>query len=413
MNDLLVQYTEQVVGWASPEGERFAFRYDANWLERQDAFPISASLPLRTREWPAEQAHPFFANLLPEGLARDAICRRLGVSVDNDVALLAALGDDTAGALRFVPVDRGEASQQPRHPIEAEELERWSRGEPAFSADPDRRPRLSLAGAQHKVSVVLTAGGFALPASSEPSTHILKFDSDRFPHLTANEFLTTRFADELGLEVASSTLDDRTTKPVLVVQRFDRVEEDGQVRRLHQEDFCQILGVGPSRKYEDEGGPTIADVADVLRRLSSRPAVDRIALVRWVIFSAIAGNADGHAKNLSMLYDPTGPRLAPAYDLVCTRAFEHLNPHLAFSVGGERDPDRITRENWEKFAADVSVRPRLVFREVERLLDSAPAALERAVVRLEEEVGDSPAKQRVVPAIRKRLRAIGGNLVTG
>jgi serine/threonine-protein kinase HipA len=410
MNDLLVQYEGAAVGWASPDGERFAFRYDANWLHRPDAFPISASLPLREAPWPADEAHHFFANLLPEGVAREAICRRLGVSIDNDVRLLAALGDDTAGAFRFIPIAQGEAEPRPRQPIAPDELERWAKGEPAFSVDPERPPRLSLAGAQHKVSVVLTKDGYALGASDEPSTHILKFDSERYPHLTANEFLTTRFAKALGLDVVQSALDDRTSSPVLVVERYDRTANGETIRRVHQEDFCQILAVPPSRKYEDEGGPTLVDVASAIRDLSSRPAADRLTLVRWMIFCAVAGNADGHAKNLSMLYGSDGPMLAPAYDLVCTRAFEHLNPWLAFAIGGQRDPDRLTRDHWTRLADDLSVRARLVFRELERILDEAPQALERAIEDLRAEVGESPAPQHVGPAVRKRLRAIGRNL---
>lgn len=216
MTSLDVEYEGYLVGRAVAESrdDRFAFTYDSTWLTRENASPISANLPMRQARWPADRAHAFFANLLPEGAAREAICDRLGVSVGNDVALLRALG----------------------------------------------------------------------------------------------------------------------------------------------------------------------------------------------------GNADGHAKNLSMLYGIDGLRLAPAYDLVCTRAYPRLDRQLAFSIGGERNPDRLQPDNWERFAQDIAVKPRLVIRQLEKMLADAEATLERAEAQLREEVGESHAIQHVSPAIHKRIRAIGAGL---
>jgi serine/threonine-protein kinase HipA len=382
MNYLTVEFEGDVVGRAHVDAraDEFAFSYDEAWLDRPDSFPISVPLPLRRERWPAERAHIFFANLLPEGQARQAICDRLGISPDNDVALLAELGDDTAGAFRFVPNDGHEES------------------------------RFSLAGAQHKTSVVLTSDGYAQPASDEPSTHILKFDSPDFPHLTANEFLTTRFAAELGLDTVTSTLDDRTSPPVFVIERFDRRSAEQTTRRLHQEDFCQILGYRPAQKYESDGGPGLGDVASAIRHYSGRPAADVLELVRWVIFCALSGNADGHAKNLSMFYGPSGLSLAPAYDLVCTRAYPRIYRGLAFSVGGQRNPDRLRAEEWESLAETLGVNRSLVLRQVESLTDEADAAFGRACDQLRAEIGESHAIQHVSKAVRKRVRAIRSHL---
>lgn len=413
MTELRVEYEGETVGWATAreDPDRFGFTYEAEWVEREDAFPISVNLPLREDSWPPDRAHTFFANLLPEGRARESISSRVGVSPDNDVALLEALGNDTAGAFRFVPEDGGaDAPTRERQPIEQSELEDWAEGAPAFSTDPDRPPRLSLAGAQHKTSVVLTDDGYALPGWGEPSTHILKFDSPEFPHLTANEYLTTRFAAEMGLDVVDMRLDDRTSPPMLVVERYDRQATDGTVRRLHQEDFCQILGYLPSRKYESEGGPGLDDIAENLRSLSARPAADVLALVRWVVFCALAGNADGHAKNVSVLYGDRGRSLAPAYDLVCTRAYPRLHRHLALSVGGQRNPDRLQRDDWRAFADAIGVKSRLVIREVERAVDGAEEAFEAAEEQLRQQVGDSHAIQHVSKAVHKRIRAIRSHL---
>lgn len=414
MAELWVEYEGKIVGRAIPndDGDRFAFEYATEWIERADAFPISVRLPVREELWPAERAHVYFANLLPEGPARRAVCDRVGVSFDNDVALLEALGNDTAGALRFVATDAEQSDEQrERRHISQSELEEWAGGAPAFPTDPDRAPRLSLAGAQHKTSVVETSEGYALPGWGEASTHILKFDSPDFPHLTANECLTTRFAEEMGLDVVDSHLDDRTSPPVLVVERYDRRSVgDGPVRRLHQEDFCQILGYLPSRKYESEGGPVLERIAAKLRAFSVRPAADVLELVRWVVFCALAGNADGHAKNVSLLYTDGGLSLAPAYDLVCTRAFPRLHRDLAFSIGGEGNPDALQREHWRAFAEDIGVKSRLVLREVEEAVERADDAFEKAVEQLREQIGESHAIQHVSKAVRKRVRAIGSHL---
>ncbi|MGM0557811.1 MAG: type II toxin-antitoxin system HipA family toxin [Myxococcota bacterium] len=412
MTILRVQYQGDVVGRAIPDEHRdeFAFQYEVTWLDRADAFPISANLPLRSSAWPSARAHAFFANLLPEGSAREAICDRLGVSPGNDVALLSALGGDTAGALRFVPDEAQSDADRARRPITDSELAEWASGEPAFPQDLQRAPRLSLAGAQHKATVVRTDDGYALPGSDEASTHILKFDSPRFPHLAANEFLTTRFAAELGLDVVHSRLDSRTDPPMLVVERYDRGTASQEVSRIHQEDFCQVLGVLPSRKYESDGGPTLAEVAGQIRRLSAQPARDVLELLRWVLFCAVAGNADGHAKNLSLVYDVGRPHLAPFYDLVCTRAYPRLDSRMAFSVGGTRDSDRILQENWKAFAEEISVRPRLVMRELRRILETAEDCFERACDTLHDQIGQSHAVQHVGQVVRKRIRAIPTHL---
>ena len=412
MTSLRVQFEEHLVGTATAREDRFLFAYSQEWLRWTKAFPLSASLPLRQAPWPEERAHVFFANLLPEGVARDAVCRRLGLSSENDVALLRALGNDTAGAFRFVatdvePSDRG---ARDRVLISSAELESWSTGEPALPAALENAPRLSLAGAQHKVAVVETDGGYALGARGEASTHILKFDAHRFPHLSANEFLTNRFARALGLKVCHVELNTTRARPFLVVRRYDREERDGDVKRLHQEDFCQIFGLSPRRKYEGEGGVSLRQIADAVRQLSSRPAADLLELFRWSIFCAVSGNADGHAKNLSILYDESGPILAPFYDLVCTRAFDGLHPDLAFAIGEERNPDRLHRHHFHDLARAFGIRPRLADRELDRQLEGADTAFARAAEELREAVDFTPALERVQRAVQKRLRAIQNNI---
>lgn len=404
---LRIKYDVYDVGRAHEDSGLFRLEYDESWLRLQ-FFPVSASLPLTRTRWPARRAHPFFANLLPEGMARQALCERLGISVDNDVALLTALGDDTAGALRFIPEGTNALRDEPRRPITQDWLERWSEGEAAL---PDEHPiRLSLAGAQHKISVVREGDRWAIPATGEPSTHILKFDSERFRHLSVNEFLTTRFAYHQGLQVVEAELEVATPSPHLVVTRYDRAIRDDGVERMHQEDFCQVLALPPTRKYESEGGPGFRLIAEALRAASSSAALDARRLVRWAVFCALAGNADGHAKNLSLLYTGRRAKLTPFYDLVCTRAFPNVDRRLAFSVGGVSDPDAIGRDEWEEFSDALGVAPSAVLDEVRRQLEGWEEAFEKAEAELTARLRDSPVTAPIRRVIAKRARALQRNL---
>ncbi len=163
--------------------------------------------------------------------------------------------------------------------------------------------RLSLAGAQSKVPVILVDGAVALPAPGQPTTHILKPPIARFTATPENEAFVMRLAAAIGLDVAPVEPRVVRDRPYLLVERYDRaVGADGQVRRIHQEDFCQALGVPPETKYASEGGPTFKDCFALLRRIAERPAVDVLKLLDAVIFNAIAGNADAHGKNFSILY---------------------------------------------------------------------------------------------------------------
>ena len=204
----------------------------------------------------------------------------------------------------------------------------------------NERPRLSLAGAQDKCPLLVRDSTYWLPRKESPSSHILKFELSDYRHLPAYETFTTLLAEAIGLP--------------------------GQIARLHQEDFCQALGFGHEHKYQEYGGPTFADCYRLIQDVSSDPANDLQHLLRWQIFNVLAGNSDGHAKNLSLLYRPGGEiRLAPFYDLVCTRAIERIDYHLAFSIGNERNPGVVATKHWDDLAQQCGLRPRFLQDQVQ------------------------------------------------
>lgn len=402
MGALLVHYRSRLVGRIERQGDHMTFAYDAAWLAFHERFPISLSLPLDGR-FDALRATRFFANLLPEANVRTLICRRLGLSEANDFGLLAAIGGECAGALSILPDDVDPVA----HANEYEELDRRKLRRLATSyealpiVDASGRARLSLAGAQDKLPVRMDGDRILLPLGNSPSSHILKLPNRNFKHLPANEALVMELARQVKLPAVTTTWRAIGEEGMCVVERYDRVREGDEIRRVHQEDFCQAMGLSVSTKYEEEGGPTIASSVELLREHSVAPLADVDALLGWLAFNAIVGNADGHGKNLSLL-ERDGWRLVPFYDLVCTRAYDGLDRHLATSIGGERDPDRLRTQHLDACAASLDVKPRLLHATFARVAESIAKHLDDAIAAAA--IGDSPAAQRIAPLVRKQAR---------
>lgn len=263
---LRVWHGDTFVGELRDLGGRLAFEYAAAWLAAKRSFPLSVSLPLVPGRISDQRAHAFFANLLPEGQLREAVARRLGISVSNDFTLLAAIGGECAGALSILPtsepIDRSAESYEPLPPASIAAMARRYCVLPEVNAE--RGLRLSLAGAQDKLPVRRTEdGALWLPVGGAPSTHVLKVPSRGFKHLPANEVLVTRLARSLGLFTVDAELLQLDGQEVTLVRRYDRIVHGGRIERLHQEDLCQALGLMPGAKYESEGGPTFVDAMGI------------------------------------------------------------------------------------------------------------------------------------------------------
>lgn len=390
------------------------FVYARSWLDSASAFPISLRIPLTDHPF-LKEAQTFFPNLLPEGNVRLQVARRLGISVENDFALLAAIGGECAGALSLVPAG-GEprASKHRYKEIAAQKLiAMLNEGGALTNVDATRGVRLSLAGAQDKLPVRLEDDRILLPVGNAPSTHILKFESKFYKHLPANEAFMMALARELVIPTSKVTLRRVGRHRIFVTERFDRVvESDGTIRRKHQEDLCQALALPPARKYEKEGGPTFAESFGAITGASVDPLRDARTLLRWFAFNAITLNADGHAKNLSLLYQGGACVLAPAYDLVCTRAYPSLDRYLAMSVGGQADPTLLLRRHWESVAGALGVGRKFVVELVREMAEQIPAALEATQRNFRDQHGDSPVLQLVLPPIRKQAKRIRQQLQT-
>ena len=416
MTGVLEVFHRQRLAGTIREGESggMHFAYSPGWQSSPAAFPVSLSLPL-TGTFSAAAGHNFFANLLPEGNAREQICRELRISQGNDFGLLAALGGDCAGALTVVPAGTPPTSPHPPvcEPLTESELAAWSTGASnalGFFSE-RKRVRLSLAGAQHKLPVCIDGERIVLPRGEIPSTHILKFASPAYSHLPENEAFVSLLARHVGLPAVEVRLLKTANRSIALIERYDRQWVEGDCRRLHQEDFCQALGIPASRKYEQEGGPGLRECFEVIQRHCSYPLRDLRNLLRWALLNLLVGNADAHAKNLALLYDSEGkPGLAPFYDLVCTRNYRRVSRELAMSLGGTRDPDRFTERHLGSLAEVFGWRMAMVAGELRQLSDTLEQQLAMTVEVFRTSFGDSPMLERLPLIIRRQLRRVRSQL---
>ena len=352
------------------------FTYDGNWLANPDAPALSVSLPERPEPHPPRQCRPFFAGLLPEGAQRDAAASALGVSRANEFKLLERLGGEVAGALSLYPDGETPPRFETQGPAIALTDDELANLLPSLETRPflagTRGLRLSLAGAQSKLPVVLIDGRIGLPAPGQPTTHILKPPIARFPATTENEAFAMRLAAGLGLDAAPVEPYAAGGRACLLVTRYDREPgPDGGVRRLHQEDFCQALGIVADRKYAADGGPGFRQCFELVRRVCTRPAVEVLKLLDAVIVQVLIGNADAHGKNYSLLHRDGGVELAPLYDLLSTVAWPDLSPRFAMRVARRATLEEMRRGDWDRFANGAGLGAPFVRRRVRELAELA------------------------------------------
>ncbi|TDN43960.1 serine/threonine-protein kinase HipA [Curtobacterium flaccumfaciens] len=334
-------------------GGQLTFRYDDDYSPAST--PLSVAMPIVAGAvYKHRIVAPFLQGLLPDNNETlEAIARNHHTSARNPFALLRHVGEDTAGALQLLPPEEpaSDAEQQigDIEYLSDDDFEELIDGIVADAGAWQRRRddiRWSLAGAQPKVALYRDddTGRWGLPRDATPTTYILKPAGADSRH-DVNEFLTMRAARYLGLNVADhDVMRTQRGHHVFVSHRYDRVrDEGGRLHRVHQEDFAQALSVDPTRKYQADGGPGVADFARVL--LSLAPSVVRDAteqLFEGLVFSIASVNTDAHAKNYSLLHPGRRTRLAPLYDLGSNVLYSGAQPvESAVNIGGQRRMNRI------------------------------------------------------------------------
>ena len=360
-NVLNVYFNAELAGTLRDEKGRLYFQHAPAWLRSPNLVALSIPLPPSADEYGDDVVRPFFENLLPEGEIRSAIAHLRQVSEKNTFGLLEEIGGDCAGAISLLLPESAPPGSGDYDPLPDKQLNEMLHSlekRPLITADNDEL-RLSLAGAQQKLPVLLKDGAFFLGRGNAPSSHILKPNIAGFANTTANEMFCMTLADKAGLPVPKASL-HRQAETVYLVERYDRVKVGERLTRLHQIDFCQALNLPSSKKYEKEGGPSLNDCFAILRNYCREPAKDVQNLISWTIFNYLIGNSDAHGKNLSLLMIPAGVELAPFYDLLCTAVYPGVTHNLAFKIGGDNRPEWIQLRHWEKLADAAGVNKRYI-----------------------------------------------------
>ncbi len=392
-------FAERVGTLALVDG-RLNFWYAPDWLSRKDVVALSASLPLQAEPFDDRKTRPFFAGLLPEGQMRRLIAQQFQVSGQNDFALLNHIGGDCAGAVTFFEPGRALPV-----PLRSDEVQWLSNEEVIALLDElPRRPmlagkdglRLSLAGAQDKVPVVFDGLRIGLPLNGTPSSHILKPAIHAVEDSVINEGFCMALAEAMQLKPAQSKVHRVSDRSFLLVERYDRlIDTRGYRQRLHQEDFCQALGVVPEMKYQNEGGPDLAQCFDLVRSATRPSAPHVLRLLDYVVFNALIGNHDAHAKNLSLLCSGKAPVLAPFYDLLSTAVYLALTQKMAMKIGSKYKFSEVEARHWEQFAEGAGFTKAQAKRRILTLANLLPATARK----LQSDPGHGYAGNAVVEQI--------------
>lgn len=280
---------------------------------------------------------PFLENLLPEGQILTNVAKIHLVSQNNPFSILSKIGEDCAGAISFT--NEPSNIKTPPKELSYENFLNILNKNESGKFFYEKGMRLSLAGAQNKLSLIIRNNKYFLPNISNPSNYIIKFNNLTFPSLLINEYFSTTLAELLGIPVSKVDY-KKEPYPYLLITRYDRLNN----LRIHQEDFCQVLSIRPQNKYQIDGGPSFKDVSNFIKNNLKNPALEILSLAKLLVFNFLIGNCDAHAKNISILYKE-GIILAPFYDIVSTYIYEDISKNMAMSINKKYDIDSINKED--------------------------------------------------------------------
>ena len=364
-------------------GNRLTFVYADAWRETADAYPLSLSMPFAAREHGRAVVEAFLWGLLPDNeQVLDRWAARFQVSARNVFALISCVGEDCAGAAQFVAPSRLESLRHGNEDSiawldEADIAQRLRtlREDHAAWRLPRDAGQFSLAGAQPKTALLRQDDRWGVPSGRQPTTHILKPPTGQFDGHAENEHVCLALARRLGLPAAQTSVERFGDEIAIVIERYDRLRRGNHILRVHQEDVCQALGVMPTRKYQNEGGPGAVAIVDLLRAHSTDREADVDTLVTALGFNWLIAGTDAHAKNFSLLLGGRHIRLAPLYDIASIFPYDAFNRHkvkLAMKIGNEYKLDDIGVRQWQKFAGVARVDADALVARLKDMADQLP-----------------------------------------
>jgi len=392
---------------------RLSFTYNEQWSNADNAYPLSLSMPLALEHHGNDKIDPFLWGLLPDNeLVLDQWARRFHVSARNAFGLIGAVGEDCAGAVQFVRPGRletilGQVAPEIEwldEPAVARRL-RALREDHAAWRVPRDTGQFSLAGAQPKTALLLDNGRWGVPSGRVPTTHIFKPPSGDFDGHAENEHFCLELGRSLGMPVVNSRIMRFQDEIAIVVERYDRIRTEQGFRRIHQEDICQALAIPPTRKYQNEGGPGMNDIVELLRTYSGNAAEDVGTFMDAIAFNWLIVGTDAHSKNYALLIGTGGRvRLAPLYDIASILPYPDINlqrVRLSMRLGHEYRFRNIRRYHWERTAEELRLDPETLVRRVIDFATQMPDHVADIQRRVAEEGIDHP----LIPRLADRLIA--------
>lgn len=355
-NQLSVRLYGQPVGVLEQHQGKMSFSYLSNTQPI-----ISLSMQDREKEYSHEICDAYFGGLLPEGdLARKAIGSQFKVNHNDSFSLLKVIGHDCAGAVSLLEMNEPVLDKK-SFPLKGRVLTEKELAK--HIQELPKKPlfigvdglRLSLAGVQDKAAVCLIDNQIAIPTEASITTHILKPAINQYADTVFNEYFCLSLAKKIGLNVPALEIREANGILYLLIERYDRkILTNGYLERVHQEDFCQALGISSLNKYQSESGPGLKECFKLLNQ-THLPAVERSEFMKRVIFNYLIGNNDAHAKNFSLLYSTPKGALSPMYDVLCTTLYEDLTDKMAMKIGLGKNynPEKIFPRHWEEFCNQV------------------------------------------------------------
>ena len=409
------------VGGLTRAGGAITFTYSDDWRSDPNATPVSVSMPLTAAQHDHERISPWLWGLLPDD---DRVLRRWGrlfqTTTKQPLGLLAAVGRDLPGRFQIVAEADGDAAvpsgvEWLTDDDVAQLLREVRVDQTAWLGSRGAAGRWSLAGAQPKIALCHDGRRWGRPFGRSATTHILKPAISGLDEHDLNEHLCMQAARGAGLLAARSRVIAVADERAICVERYDRISSGGDVARVHQEDLCQALGVHPDRKYEADGGPSVAMIASLLTRsIGGDPArqarehfADALAL-NWLL-----AGPDAHAKNYALLLSGGQVRLAPLFDVASALPYPDFYPDkftLAMRIGGQYLAARVTVDRWRRAAAQLALDEDTVLGRVALLAEQLPAAMASAAAQPDVAALDSSLPQRLLDLVARRCAALGRRL---
>ncbi len=397
-NQLIALLDGREVGTVHYKDSRLSFAYSDAWRNDPNAYPLSLSMPLGSATHGHARIEAFLWGLLPDN---DRVLQNWGkrfqVSPKNVFRLISHVGEDCAGAVQFVSPERFEtlitepAAREIQWLTEedvAERLRTLRADHSAWRAASDTG-QFSLAGAQPKTALLFERKRWGVPSGRIPTTHILKPPTGEWDGHAENEHFSLQLARALGLIVPNSSVVRFQDEIAIVVERYDRARAGGRWVRIHQEDMCQALGLNPMRKYENDGGPGVQRIVELLREQSSSPEEDVQSFLEAIAFNWLIAGTDAHAKNYSLLLGQNGVvRLAPLYDLASILPYPAVDTSkvkLAMKIGGEYQLRNIGLRHWQKLATELRLDEEKLIDRIRAMAQAMPDQAAAIQKQIEEE----------------------------